>query len=233
MPDPFVELAAGLQPALASKLAAGLEIDGRLGKALEKLDADSDLRDALRAAHAAVGPVALASVLRGFVVAGQAHSTDLRAVWSGPTFEGDTDHTTSALAFMIDEATEDVFASTYSASSDSAFVAALWRAVARGVAVTVLVDAKIRDGGTAQMLQTKLEGARFWTYRPEPGVYAVQHSKVVLVDSRSAFVTSANLSVAAEERNLEAGVIIRDAGFASSMRQRFDGLRAAGAIEDL
>lgn len=233
MADPFVQLAAGLQPALASKLAASLEIDGRLGKALEKLTADPELREALGAAHATVGPVALASVLRGFVVAANSHSTDLRAVWSGPTFDGDADHTTSALAFMIDEATEDVFASTYSASSDSAFVAALWRAIARGVAVTVLVDAKIRDGGTAQMLQTRLAGARFWTYRPEPGVYAVQHSKVVLVDSRSAFVTSANLSVAAEERNLEAGVIIRDAGFASSMRQRFDGLRAAGAIQVL
>jgi len=53
------------------------------------------------------------------------------------------------------------------------------------------------------------------------------------MDSRSPFVTSANLSVAAEERNLEAGVISHDASFASSMRQSFDGLRAARAIEDL
>ncbi len=233
MSDPFVDLASRLKPALASKLASSLEIDGRLSKALEQLPLDAPERDALEAASELVGAPALAGILRGLVVAAKANSTDLRAVWSGPTFDGDGDHTTSALAFLIDEAQEDVFASTYSASLDSAFVAALWRAIARGVSVTVLVDSKLRDGETAAMLHKRLAGARFWTYRAEPGVYAVQHSKVVVIDSRSVLVTSANLSVAAEERNLEAGVIIHDASFASKMRQRFDGLRAAGAIEDL
>ncbi|MDN4477303.1 DISARM system phospholipase D-like protein DrmC [Demequina sp. SYSU T00039] len=233
MADPFVELASALSPALAVKIASGLEIDGRLSKAAAKLPSDSPAVSALGAAFEAVGPVALAGILRGFATAADANGTDIRAVWSGPTFDGDGDHTTSALAHLIDSAADDVFASTFSATRDSAFVDALWRAVARGIRTTLLVDSKVKNGEVAAMLQERLAGARFWTYVHPDGGYAAQHSKAVLVDSRSAFVTSANFSDAAAHRNLEAGVIIHDAAFASGMRQRFNRLWEAGAVSDL
>ncbi|MDX2375191.1 DISARM system phospholipase D-like protein DrmC [Microbacterium sp. LRZ72] len=233
MADPFVELASRLTAATALKVASSLEIDGRLSKALEKLPPDSEVSPALSSCHAALGPDALVSVLRGFAIAAGTNASDIRAVWSGPSFDGDSDHTTSALAHLIDSAHEDVFASTYSATADSVFVQALWRAIARGVRTTLLIDSKVKDGQTAAMLQRKLAGARFWTYLPPNGQYAAQHAKVVIVDSQSAFVTSANLSVAAAERNLEAGVIIRNADFASGMRQRFTKLWQAGEITDV
>ncbi|WP_083511117.1 phospholipase D-like domain-containing protein [Microbacterium sp. XT11] len=83
------------------------------------------------------------------------------------------------------------------------------------------------------MLRAKLTGARFWTYGAPDGKYALQHSKVLIVDSRTAFVTSANLSTAGAESNLEAGVVVHDVEFASSMRQRFTKLREHGAVIDL
>jgi hypothetical protein len=83
------------------------------------------------------------------------------------------------------------------------------------------------------MLRQKLTGARFWTYVHPDGGYSAQHSKVVIVDSRSAFVTSANLSIAGAERNLEAGVIVHHAASASGMRQRFTKLWEHGAITNL
>ena len=233
MAEPFVELASMLAPATALKVASSLEIDGRLSKALEKLPPDSPAATPLKDGYRAVGSSVLASVLRGFATAAQSHATDIRAVWSGPTFHGDGDHTTSAIAHLIDDANEDLFASTYSATPDSEFVKALWRAIARGVRTTLLVDSKIKDGRTAAMLRNELSGARFWTYVRPDGHYSAQHSKVVIVDSRCAFVTSANLSTAGAERNLEAGVIINDPGFASRMRQRFTALREAGALSDL
>lgn len=230
MADPFVALASALSPALALKIASGLDIDGRLSKAVDKLPVASPARGALRAAHEAVGTAALVGVLRGFAAAADANGTDIRAVWSGPTFDGDGDHTTSALAHLIDTANEDVFASTYSATHDSAFVDALWRAIARGVQTTLLVDSTVNRGKTVAMLREKLAGARFWTYIPPSGQYGLQHAKVIIVDSRSAFVTSANLSKAGAERNLEAGVVIHDAAFASEMRQRFTALKGSGSI---
>lgn len=233
MTGTFVELASALSPATALKLASSLEIDGRLSKALDKLPQEPAAATLLKDAYDAVGGAVLASVLRGFAAAAHANATEIRSVWSGPTFDGDGDHTTSAIAHLIDDAKEDVFASTYSATPDSEFVKALWRAVARGVRTTLLVDSKIQRGQTAAMLQTRLAGARFWTYVRPDGQYSAQHSKVVIVDSRSAFVTSANLSTAGAERNLEAGVMVNDSGFASRMRQRFTALRDAGALTDL
>lgn len=233
MTDTFVELGRLLPPAAALKVASSLEIDGRLTKALEKLPEGSPAADALKDCFVVVGGAVLASVLRGLAAAAHASEIDLRAVWSGPTFDGDGDHTTSAIAHLIDDANEDVFASTFSATPDSEFVKALWRAIARGVRTTLLVDSKIQGGQTAEMLRQKLTGARFWTYLHPDGGYSAQHSKVVIVDSRSAFVTSANLSTAGAERNLEAGVIVHDAEFASRLRQRFTKLWEHGAITDL
>lgn len=233
MSDPIYELGAGLTPAVSVKLASSLEIDGSLTKALSTLADESPLRVPLKESYGLLGAAPLASVLRGFAAAGAANATEVRAVWSGPTFSGDGDHTTAALAHLIDTAIEDVFASTYSATLDSDFVAALWRAIARGVRTTLLVDSTVNGGGVAAQLKSKLTGARFLTYVPPTGQYGLQHSKVLIVDSRIAFVTSANLSRAAAERNLEAGVVIHNAQFASQMRQRFVKLREAGEIVEL
>jgi phosphatidylserine/phosphatidylglycerophosphate/cardiolipin synthase-like enzyme len=231
--DALELLAVSISPSQAVKIASSLEIDGSLPKALTKLPEDSPARTHLSACFLRLGAEALASVLRALAAAGSRSSTSIRAVWSGPTFDGDGDHTTSALSHVIDEATEDVFASTYSATAGSAFVEALWRAIARGVRTTLLVDSTVNHGATLSMLKSKLEGATFWTFVPADGGYGLQHAKVVIVDSRLALVTSANLSDAAAERNLEAGVIVRDTDFASKMRRRFSALRSAGRLMEV
>lgn len=226
-------LAGALSPSQAAKLASSLEIDGSLLKASATLPYPADLARVLFAeSYDDLGPTTLARVLRGFAASARANATDLRPVWSGPSFPGDGDHTTAALAHLIDEATEEVFASTYSASPDSLYLKALWRAVARQVKTTLLLDTTINDGKTAAWLQKKLTGARFLGFKPGPHG-GIQHSKVVVVDSRIAFITSANLSEAAHERNLEAGVIVREPGFASALRQRFAALQASGHLYPL
>lgn len=231
MAEAIEKLARAISPSLALKLASSLEIDGSLAKASAKLPTGLS-QAALAECFAVLGAANLAAMLRGFSAAAKANGTDLRAVWSGPSFAGDGDHTTAAIAHLIDEATEDVFASTYSASSHSAYVQSLWRAVARGVKTTILVDTTLNDGRTAAWMQEKLRGARFLGFKPGP-LGGVQHSKVVVVDSSTAFITSANLSEAAHEKNLEAGVIIRDPDFASSVRQRYSTLLSEGHLYPL
>jgi len=233
MPDPIVTLASTLTPAIALKVASILEIDGSLDRAISKLPTGSSAVEPLRDCHATLGPSLLVSLLRGFARSANSSRREVRAVWSGPTFDGDGDHTTSALSHLIDDAVEDVFASTYSATADSIFVNALWRAIARGVKTTLLVDSTVNDGKTAAMLAQKLSGARFWTFCPPSGGYGRQHSKVVIIDSRVVFVTSANLSDAGAEKNLEAGLVAHDPDLASKMRQRFQSLYSEGALADL
>ncbi|GAB3796028.1 hypothetical protein GCM10028798_05600 [Humibacter antri] len=223
-------LAACVTAPVAVALASSLEIDGSLTQALSVLGADHPARDAFRSGFELLGAASLAAVLRGYALSRETSRTDIRPVWSGPTFPGDGDHTTAALAHLADEATTDIFASTFSATLDSAFIDALWRAIARGVDVTMLVDSTVNDGATAAALQKRLFGARFLGYRPAGGGYGVQHAKVMIVDSAVALVTSANLSIAAAQSNLEAGVLIRDTAFATGMRQRFRSLAQTPAI---
>lgn len=59
------------------------------------------------------------------------------------------------------------------------------------------------------------------------------HAKWIVVDDRRALVTSANLTAAAQARNLGLGVLIDDAARAVGIRQVFDSLVARRRVERL
>lgn len=59
------------------------------------------------------------------------------------------------------------------------------------------------------------------------------HAKCVVVDGRWAFITSANFTEAAQERNIEAGVLLDHAGVAESLVGRFRALRDAGRLRGM
>ena len=78
------------------------------------------------------------------------------------------------------------------------------------------------------MLCRQLPGARLWTYAlTDDSKYPPrQHAKLVVVDEKAAFVTSANFSDAAAKRNLECGLLSRDAGIARGIDAQLDTLRS-------
>lgn len=63
-----------------------------------------------------------------------------------------------------------------------------------------------------------------------PATCASLHAKCIVIDDEIAFVTSANFTEWAQERNLEAGVLIRDENFARSLRNQFESLIAADGL---
>jgi phosphatidylserine/phosphatidylglycerophosphate/cardiolipin synthase-like enzyme len=67
---------------------------------------------------------------------------------------------------------------------------------------------------------------RFSTTRGAPiRPPASQHSKCILVDGATAFITSANFTESAHERNVELGVLFRDnPRVAESIRLKFESL---------
>ncbi|MCC7541103.1 MAG: phospholipase [Deltaproteobacteria bacterium] len=56
------------------------------------------------------------------------------------------------------------------------------------------------------------------------------HAKCVVVDERWAFVTSANFTEAAQERNIEAGVLLDHPRIAEALAGRFRALQEAGKL---
>jgi hypothetical protein len=63
------------------------------------------------------------------------------------------------------------------------------------------------------------------------GERASLHAKCVIIDRKTALVTSANFTQAAQEKNIEAGVLVRDAGFVNRLSAHFDALIAAGMLQ--
>lgn len=59
------------------------------------------------------------------------------------------------------------------------------------------------------------------------------HAKCVLVDDQVSFVTSANFTEWAQQRNVEAGVMIHDAQFTRRLRAQFDALVESKAVRHL
>ncbi|MCO7218474.1 DISARM system phospholipase D-like protein DrmC [Klenkia sp. PcliD-1-E] len=221
------DLGAFLTKDEAKRIGGSLDLGhGLLHQAVKSIHADRrervlELLDAALAALA--GDVrALSAVLSA--LSGVPRAARPQLVWTSPSLPHSEGRTTLAASQLINEAQSYVYAATYSATMGSSYVAALREAVARGVAVTLVVD-QARQAKTATQLAGKLAGARIWTMSP-PGVgeYAVQHSKIVMIDGLAALVTSANFSSAAAETNLECGVLLRDAALATSIKTHLDQL---------
>jgi phosphatidylserine/phosphatidylglycerophosphate/cardiolipin synthase-like enzyme len=56
------------------------------------------------------------------------------------------------------------------------------------------------------------------------------HAKCVVIDGARAFVSSANFTQRGQERNIEVGVLIEDAGFASYLAGQWLGLIDTGIV---
>ena len=172
-----------------------------------------------------------AAVLDG--IASVPRPDPLETVWTCPSVPGGEGRTTLAVAELINQAQSAVYAATYSASWGSAYVTALANAVGRGVRVTVIIDRKMQND-TRDLLLRQLPGARLWTYAltddtPYP---PRQHAKLVVVDERASFVTSANFSDAAAKRNLECGLLSYDPDIAGGIRSQLETLRRHGVLVD-
>jgi hypothetical protein len=64
----------------------------------------------------------------------------------------------------------------------------------------------------------------------EPGPRASLHAKCIVVDRRWSFITSANFTEAAQDRNIEAGVLVDDPHLAAAVESQLDNLISSGAV---
>ncbi|MDE2368773.1 MAG: cardiolipin synthase ClsB [Burkholderiales bacterium] len=109
------------------------------------------------------------------------------------------------------------------------FRRALRRAARRGVEVRLLLQGKIDyrfAALAAQALYDELcaQGVRIYEYTP-----AFLHAKVAVVDGRWATVGSSNIDPMSLLLNLEANVVVEDAGFAAELQRRLEAAFAASA----
>jgi phosphatidylserine/phosphatidylglycerophosphate/cardiolipin synthase-like enzyme len=174
-------------------------------------------------------------------------------VWTGPEVPGlHARDTRRVYEELIGSAQRSILASTYAFfDGPKAFDVLARRMDARSdLRATLLLNVQRKRGDTTVAEQLVRRFAdRFWkTDWPgaaRPSVYydpralepdgpgGVLHAKAVVADDEVVFVTSANLTEAAFDRNIEVGLLVRDRALALSVSSHFRGLIDQGLLRPL
>ncbi len=162
-------------------------------------------------------------------------------VWSGPTAPGlHTRNTRQVYDELITTAERSIWLSTFAYfDGQHAFKSLADRMTAiPGLQVRIMLNIQRRHGDDTPAEELMAQFAyRFWSKdwpgERKPAVYydprslepdgpeGVLHAKAIVADERTALVTSANLTEAAFDRNIEVGILTRDQLLAASLVRHF------------
>jgi phosphatidylserine/phosphatidylglycerophosphate/cardiolipin synthase-like enzyme len=179
----------------------------------------------------------------------EARSVDL--VWSGPAAKGLANRDTgSVVRELFNSATEEVLLAGYAVHQGrDVFRALAERMDAQpALRVRMFLDIQRHLGDTSPSSLLLSEFAHRFRTREWPGGRLPEvfhdprslaldtekrsslHAKCLVVDRQTAFVSSANFTEAAQERNIEVGVLIRSRTFAEQLAGHFEALAVQGAL---
>lgn len=159
-------------------------------------------------------------------------------VWTGPTTRFvPTRRTEQVLLDLIADAHADLFLVSFVAYDVPSVVAAMNEAANRCVRLRVLLEASTIHGGSlnvdpAAIMRSSVPSAEIftWKQKPEPFVDGKVHAKVAVVDGARAFITSANLTGHALEKNMEAGVLVNGGPVPRTLSDHLQALIDVGVI---
>lgn len=165
-----------------------------------------------------VGPNELASMLLAasyvYTKAASVQSTEL--VWTGPTTPFvSARRTEQALLEVINSSERTLFITSFVAYDVSTVIRALNTASHRGVVISMLLELSQEEGGRVDFnvvdkMRALVPAAKLyvWSNKSESFSGGSVHAKVAVADAKICFITSANLTGYAMEKNMEAGVLI-------------------------
>jgi phosphatidylserine/phosphatidylglycerophosphate/cardiolipin synthase-like enzyme len=193
-----------------------------------------------------MSPREVASALRGASATATEQETrgSVELAWTGPsTGQVPVRHTEQVLLEVIGAAKHRLFLVSFVAYQVGSISQALNDAAARQVKIDVLLESSIAHGGkvhhdSAAAMRKAVPSARVFAWSAEdkridgrlPGVV---HAKCAVADGQIAFITSANLTSAAMERNMELGVLVRGGNLPEELHDHLEALIATKVLESI
>jgi phosphatidylserine/phosphatidylglycerophosphate/cardiolipin synthase-like enzyme len=184
--------------------------------------------------QAAIPGDVLAGILIGAAYARQKalRESSIDLVWTGPkTPIVATRRTEQVLLDVIRRAQHDIFLVSFVAYDVSSVIHELNAASSRNVEIRILLETSTSHGGSLSIdpvdtMRDNVPSALLyvWTDREPPFTDGRVHAKVAVADGSTAFLTSANLTGHALEKNMEAGVVIRGGHIPTSLRSHLHAL---------
>lgn len=159
-------------------------------------------------------------------------------VWTGPTTPFvSARRTEQALLQVINAAKERLFITSFVAYDVSSIVKALNEAVERGVHISMLLESSKEHGGSISIdgigkMRGLVPAASLfaWQDKVEPFLDGCVHAKVAVADGSVCFITSANLTGYAMEKNMEAGVLISGGAIPQMLKDHLCSLVDTGVV---
>lgn len=256
MIEPLLELDPGARERMAHALASGalpLRASRMAFRSCVGVDATDELMSTLIALEEQGLDPRSASVLVRSIDALNSRNRKPDLVWSGPDAPGVyARNTRQVYEELIEGAQRSLWLSSYAYFDGPATFASLALQMEEREALSVKLLLNIQrprgDTTTAADLVARF-AVKFWTtdwpgrihpevyYAPSSlemgGLRSVLHAKVIVADDEKLFVTSANLTEAAFDHNIEAGLLVRDGVLALSMVRHFAGLVESGVLKRL
>ncbi|CAN7659439.1 DISARM system phospholipase D-like protein DrmC [Pararhizobium sp. LjRoot235] len=153
--------------------------------------------------------------------------------WSGPAqrLRSSPPGTEQVLLDLIQRAKTELFIVSFVAYDVPPVITAINSAIDRRVETRILVEASLNHGGSLLIdpvatMRSCVPSALLyaWTDRPHPFTNGRVHAKVAVADSRTAFLTSANLTAHALEKNMEAGILVTGGHIPANLRANLHAL---------
>lgn len=236
----FAELGKILTTAELKKLIAAFDMGQSCTMAAKQLSGSKVQAVSALLSQAGMSEVGskLRSGMCSAVLAAREHSqAEIETVWTMPAGAQVAGLSTSAMFHEIGKAKESIVASTFNIQLTSAMVRALRAAAVRGVAVTLMATPGGQHGPANGMmhlgiqLSHEIPGCKLLTLADAAdGSYQVLHSKFVVVDSKWAFVGSANFSDAASSKNVELGLQVQSAILARKILRDVHAFETQGVL---
>lgn len=162
----------------------------------------------------------------------------IELVWTGPpSAMVPTRRTEQALLEVIGSAKQELFITSFVAYKADAILRALRKALEKGVRVLILLELSEEFGGgvsfdTVKSMREALPEARVLTWEEKADKFhgGKVHAKVAVADFELCFLSSANLTEHAMERNMEAGLLIKGGSTPKQLHVHLKSLLASNVI---
>ncbi len=257
MSDVLLDLPPHLRDRLVSALESGLLGPSPTLASLRSVLGNREDAEDLAAALVELGRLGIsgpaAAVWLRTVERAAARTRKPDLVWSGPEVPGlHARDTRRVYDELLGSAERSIWASTYAFfDGPKAFeVLARRMETKTTLRVTLLLNIQRKRGDTTASEQLVRRFADHfwktdWPGKSRPSVFydpralgsegsgGILHAKAVVADDEAVFITSANLTQAAMDRNIELGVLIRDRAFALAVGGYFRSLIDRGLLKPL
>lgn len=164
-------------------------------------------------------------------------ASNLSLVWSGPDFIiSPIRRTDQVILELIQKAESRLFISSFAVYKIQNILVALEAAIDRGIDISFLLETpqsghfKINTDPFTVFSENIRQNAKFyiWPYKnrisDQDTLSGIVHAKFILQDSLKLFISSANLTGSALERNIELGVLIEDKRIISNLQNLLEEL---------